>query len=69
MLIALVIATIAFAVIMDMILAFPFMWAWNYIIPFVSSGHIPELGYWRAFAALVLLSFIKTDISIDNKKS
>lgn len=45
--------------------AWPLMWAWNYVIPHITSGHVPEIQFWHAFSLLVLIAFIRGAPSID----
>jgi len=32
------------------------MVCWNYVMPYISNGVLPEIGFWRAFALSVLVN-------------
>ena len=37
---------------------FPAMWLWNWLIPYISNGAIPELSFWQMYGLMVLLQII-----------
>lgn len=39
-----------------LIVAFPVMWLWNFTLP--SIFHLPEIGYWQAFALYYLCGLL-----------
>ena len=39
-----------------LILAFPVMWLWNWVI--VDIFQLPEIGYWKAFGLYTLLGIL-----------
>lgn len=44
----------------DLIFAFPIMWAWNTVMPFITK--LPELGYWQIFSLMFLAMIAKNMI-------
>jgi len=37
---------------LDLVFAWPAKWCWNYVVPHILG--LPAIGYWQAFALLVL---------------
>ena len=37
--------------------AFPFMWLWNYVMPFVFN--LPIINYWQSLALICLITYLK----------
>lgn len=46
------------ALVFGIILAFPTMWLWNFVIPHISNGAVPTIGFWHAFALNVLCGIL-----------
>ena len=42
------------------------MWAWNAVMPPLLS--LPGLGFWQAFAIMVLLGFIRSSVTVNQMK-
>lgn len=48
-----------------LVLAFPVMWLWNWLMP--SIFHLPTIGYWQSVGIMVLASFLTGGVSIKRK--
>lgn len=44
-------------VLVDLIMAWPIMFAWNCVVPALSK--LPELGYWQIFSLMFLMMIVK----------
>lgn len=42
--------------VIDLVLAFPLMWAWNYALPELFK--LPQVNYWQAFCLLIVASLL-----------
>ncbi len=52
------VAVLVVVVVYGLLLVFPVMWCWNYVIPHISNGVVPEIGTLHAFALLLLSRFV-----------
>jgi len=44
-----------------LLLGFPLKWCWNFVVPHITSGALPEIGFWHALALWVISSmFVKS---------
>jgi hypothetical protein len=58
----------AIMALIDLILAFPLMWTWNYVIPQLFS--LPVITYWQSFCLLIVANMlIKSSNTNNNSKS
>lgn len=55
---------IGFVSAVDFLMAFPFMWLWNWLIP--SIFHLTAITYWQAFGLVLFLSLF-TAVGIKSK--
>lgn len=63
---AVLLAGIAVIFIVDLVMAWPLMYAWNFVIPGLFK--LPVISYWQAFALLIVSSLlIKSHVT--NSKS
>lgn len=49
-----------------LILAFPVMWLWNWVI--VDIFQLPEIGYWKAFGLYLIFGVLFNNVSSNIKK-
>jgi hypothetical protein len=55
-------------ILFDLLLAYPLMWAWNYVVPGLFNLH--TLTYWQAFSLLIVANMlIKGSSSSTSSKS
>ena len=53
------IATITLVVVLGLLIAFPVMWLWNYVMPDIFG--LPTIVFWQAFALHALCSLLMKD--------
>lgn len=62
-----VVFAIAIGILLNLVLAYPLMWAWNYVVPGLFASMHP-LDYWQAFSLLVVASLlVKSSASSSSK--
>lgn len=49
-----------------LILAFPVMWLWNWVI--VDIFQLPEIGYWKAFGLYLIFGVLFNNVGSNIKK-
>lgn len=57
---------VLFMFIIDLLLAWPLMWAWNYVIP--EMFKLPVIDYWHAFALLIVATLLVKGSSSSSSK-
>lgn len=50
----------------SMIMAFPVMWLWNWLMPVIFG--LPTLTFWQSLGLLTLCSFLFKTYTVNNKK-
>lgn len=69
-LLGVVLIGILFAGFMALVLALPTMWLWNFVVPHISSGAVPTIGFWHALALNILCGILfKSTSSSSSSKS
>ena len=58
---------ILLACIWGLIIAFPEMWLWNWLVPKLFNG--PEIGYWQMFGLHILSTLLLSRSTTVNNKS
>jgi hypothetical protein len=59
--------SVLIVVLASLLLSFPTMWAWNYVMP--HTFHLPEINIWGAFALNYLSgTFFKSSLKCDKDK-
>lgn len=64
-----IVALLGAAVIVGLalLMGFPVKWCWNYVMPMLSKGYFPEIGFWHAVALTFLCQlFFKGSSSSSN---
>jgi hypothetical protein len=56
--ITLALGTVAVIVGLAILMAFPTMWLWNYVIPHISRGNVPCISLWQALALNALCGIL-----------
>ena len=49
---------IGLSVVVGLVMAFPVMWLWNWILPEVTGGMIGQLNVWKAWGLNVLVGIL-----------
>ena len=52
----------------SLIMAFPTMWLWNYVVPYISNGTIPTIDIWHSLALNILCGILFKSRSSSSKK-
>jgi hypothetical protein len=59
---------IATVVLSGLLLGFPLKWCWNFVVPYVTNGVVPEIGFWHALALWLLSStLVQSKLSVGGK--
>ena len=59
-------AIFLFMLFWDLLLAFPLLYAWNYVIPELFK--LPSISYWQAFALLIVATLLVKGSSSSSSK-
>lgn len=55
---------VAVSIVIDLLLAFPLMWAWNYALPTLFG--LPQVSYWQAFCLLIVSTLLVKSQTVNN---
>ena len=58
---------IALSAVMGLLVAFPVMWLWNWLMPELIHG--PIIGYWQAYGIYLLCAILFKSSSSSSSKS
>lgn len=63
------VGVVALVVVFAILGAYPLKWCWNYAMPHISNGVLPEIGFWHAFCLhWVCHSLIRANATANTKK-
>jgi hypothetical protein len=66
--ILLILGVIGLVIVASLVLAFPVMWLWNYVMPTLTVEPLfAEIGFWQALCLSLLCSFLFKNASINTK--
>ena len=61
-----VIGTLVFAICIGLLLVWPLVWMWNFVMPDIFG--LPEITYWQMFWLYCLIQILfKMNVTINNK--
>jgi len=64
-----VIGVLGIVLIFGLVIGYPVKWCWNYVMPHISNGALPEIGFWHALCLNMLAGFLIKPSSSSSSKS
>lgn len=62
-----ILGVIALSAVMGLLIAFPVMWIWNWVLP--DLLHAPVINYWQAYGLYLLCAILFKSSSSSSSKS
>jgi hypothetical protein len=55
-------------VLSGLFIGFPLKWCWNCVVPHITNGAVPEIGFWHALALWVIPNMLMRSITTSATK-